>query len=187
MELIRTFIAVTLSEDIKQEIKKTQNELKQLTDGVRWVMPERLHVTLKFLGGVKKEQISDITSAVSKCCNDIQPFNLLIKGLGVFPNINKARIIWAGIDEGFKPLSQLAILMDEEFSKLGFENEQKPFKAHITLGRVTDFARLDKFASGIKAYNEVIFGSEVVKSITVMKSEIHREGPIYTPLDIIYL
>ena len=187
MELIRTFIAVTLSEEIKKEIKKAQDEMKQLVDGVRWVMPERLHITLKFLGDIQKEQISDISSAISKCCTGKQPFNLSIKGLGVFPNINKARIIWAGIDEGFEPLSQLACLMDEEFSKMGFENEQKPFKAHITLGRVKDFAKLDKFASGIKAYNEFVFGSETVKSITVMQSELHREGPVYTPLDIINL
>jgi len=187
MKVIRTFVAVLLAEDLRQKIAQVQGEVKKLAPDVKWVAPENIHVTLKFLGNVRESEIGDVCDAVSEAARTVPAFELSVSGLGAFPNPARARVVWVGIDRGREELAGLAAGVDDRLVKLGFEREDRAFKAHITIGRVKTSRFLDELARGIEGIDASGLGSQRVASVAVMQSDLQREGPVYTPLSVIEL
>ncbi|MCE5200123.1 MAG: RNA 2',3'-cyclic phosphodiesterase [Armatimonadota bacterium] len=187
MKVIRTFVAVLIDEELRQNIAEVQSRVKKLAPDVKWVAPENFHVTLKFLGDVEEDALSQVFTAVEEAARRCSPFDLSMSGLGAFPNPSRARVVWAGISDGRDKVSDLASKVDESLSKLGFGKEDKPFKAHITIGRVKDSRNLGRLAEAIQNTNAVNLGTQRVNSVAVMQSEMLRSGSIYTPLRIIDL
>ena len=94
MAQIRSFIAIELSPTIKVKIEEIQNKLKSSTTDVRWVRPEGIHLTLKFLGNIEEEKIPELSDAVTQCISDISSFSLTVRTLGAFPNERNPKVIW---------------------------------------------------------------------------------------------
>ena len=182
MTVIRTFVAVLIAEEIRDKISEAQEALKQLAPRINWVAPGNFHVTLKFLGNVHEDSLPDLCSAVEKAVEGLKPFDIAFGDLGAFPNPRSARVVWAGIREGGKALSSLAGAVEDELAELGFEREDRPFRAHVTIGRVKDSKTLGRLAEGIKEVNAQDLGAQRVESVCIMQSELLREGPRYSPL-----
>lgn len=187
MTVIRTFIAVLIAEDIREKISEAQEALKKLAPKINWVVPGNFHVTLKFIGNIREDQLPDLCSAIEKAVEGLKPFDISFGSLGAFPNPRNARIVWAGINEGAKALSELASAIEDELAELGFERENRPFRAHITIGRVKDSKNLGGLAEGIKEINAQDLGTQRVESVSIMQSELLRESPKYSPLGEIRL
>ena len=97
-----------------------------------------LHLTLKFLGSIEASRVDDITQAMRRACREVAPFRLTLSDLGVFPNENRPRVIWAGVQGDLDSVLELQARMETETSALGFTPEKRPFAPHLTLGRVRD-------------------------------------------------
>ena len=182
MKVIRTFVAVLIAPEIRQKIADVQGQVKKLAPDVKWVAPENFHVTLKFLGNVHEDAISDVCTAVDNAAQLFSPFDLSISGLGAFPSVSRARIVWVGTKNGRDQLIALATAVDKNLAQLGFEREDKDFKAHITIGRVKTSRSLGKLAEGIREIDASDMGTQRVVSVAVMQSELLRDGPVYSPL-----
>jgi len=184
---IRCFIAVELDESVKTELGRLQKRLaKQLRGdefGINWVKPERIHLTLKFLGDVDDTLIPEICSAVSEAAEHFSPFEIELSGLGCFPPNNRpARVLWAGITTGAETLGELAEAIDLNLGVLDFGPETRKFSPHLTLARIKQ-PNAGKSVRNLVEQSPVdIIAGQTVGEITVFQSELTRSGPIYTSL-----
>ena len=182
MKVVRTFVACLIADDLRKRISETQEQVKRLAPDVKWVAPENVHVTLKFLGDVREDALPGVFSAVEEAVGILSPFELSVSGLGAFPSPRNARVVWVGVDEGREQLVALASAVDKKLVKLGFAKEDREFKSHITIGRVKTSKFLDRLAQGIEEIDASSLGMQTVSSVVVMQSDLHPTGPVYTPL-----
>lgn len=178
---MRTFIAIELGENIKEALSKIQSELKGADADVKWVSPENIHLTLKFLGEVKEEKIPKIIQCLKDVCNSVMSFDIKIENIGAFPSLRSPRVIWAGIEEGKEKLLQLAGLVEDALVKLKFHKKERKFSAHITIGRVRSPKNK---AALLQVMEQLQFDplSQTVKSVVLFKSTLTPKGSIYEKL-----
>jgi 2'-5' RNA ligase len=172
---VRAFIAVFPPLEVRKETLAAARR-SSLDDRVRWIRPENVHLTLKFLGDVREEALDSICAAVGKVCTGYAPFDVGLMGLGAFPSARRARILWAGTGMGSDQLSSLAANVDAALVPLGFEREKRPYTPHMTLGRVRGRSTSLDLPSDAE-------GPEFrVERVDLMKSTLTQEGPIYENL-----
>jgi 2'-5' RNA ligase len=191
MEEIRSFIAMELPPEIKSTLARLQNQLKSSSRApVKWVDPDSIHLTLKFLGNIDTELIDKITVALEEACRGVHPFSLEISGLGVFPNERRVRVVWVGLAGETEKLGQLQKRVDDSLAPMGFRAEARPFTAHLTMARVREQATPDerqtlgRLVSGAAMESG---GSLNVNAVHLMRSQLTREGPIYTRISSVAL
>lgn len=182
MPTIRAFIAIDLPEPIKAALVATSRELERTLERgvVRWVRPEAMHLTLRFMGETDTKLLPDIGAAMDSLSAGHAPFAMRLGGLGCFPNARRPRVIWVGLaDEAGKTPEPLLILkrdLDEALRPLGFAPEDKPFQAHLTLGRVKEDGRL----RDLSLEAAVADLSMNVAGLHLIESQLRPEGPRYT-------
>jgi RNA 2',3'-cyclic 3'-phosphodiesterase len=174
---IRCFVAVELPESMRDEIGRIEDGLRM--PGLRLVRPDLCHVTLKFLGDVPQDKITDICDALKSI--QLEPFEAKVRGIGAFPG-KSIRVVWLGLEGNF---SELHRRVDESLSRLGFEREDRQFNPHVTLGRVGRPSPQisDAIASKMTQFSEIDLGRFPVSRFLLKKSTLTREGPIYEDLD----
>jgi 2'-5' RNA ligase len=190
MEKIRAFIAVELPSFLKKELGRIESVLKAgNTTPVKWVDFESIHLTLKFLGDIESSRVGEIIEGIKNACVGISPFELKIKGLGVFPNPARTRIAWVGLVDATDELSLLQRNIESEMEKLEYERETRKFSPHLTLARVRDQATPDERERFGNLVTATAFSSEriTVNSVSLMKSHLTRQGALYTRLGSIRL
>ena len=137
METIRSFIAIDLPDEIRTELGELQKSLKAGPQNyVKWVSPDSIHLTLKFLGDIAPDKIEAITGAIRESVENIPPFVLQIKGLGVFPNLKRIQIIWVGLTGNLESLQRIQKNIEENLAIIDYPEETREFTPHLTLGRV---------------------------------------------------
>ena len=185
--MIRTFIAIEIPAGVKSDISNWQDKLRDIVDGIKWVKSDNIHITLKFLGNIEEKMIPQLKTAIERSAENVDPFEIEVKGEGCFPNVNRPRIVWVGVDNGKDTLSRIAAKIEIECSKLGFEKENRPYRPHLTIGRVKKFIKnteeLRRYFSESPFRSEVFTADEII----LMKSDLKPDGPVYTPLEIIKL
>lgn len=185
MEKIRAFLAIELPEDVKAQLRELQQRLKVgKEEAVKWVEPEGIHLTLKFLGNITWKQVEEISRAVSPVAKEIRPFALRPEGLGAFPNLRAPRVVWVGVGGELEPLLTLQGKIDRALSPLGFERE-KEFSPHLTLGRVREKApsRIRELLGRELGELEVPrMASFQVAGVSLMRSTLTPGGAIYRQL-----
>lgn len=190
MDTIRAFIAVELSSEIKTEMDKIESILKsQSSTPAKWVNPESIHLTLKFLGDVPSDRITEILDAIKSGVNEIPSFQIQLTGLGVFPNPARTQVVWAGLSGKMDRLEQLQRNIEVEMEKLGFPREKRKFSPHLTLARVRNHATRDER----KRLGDTVTGTPFtggiirVDSVNLMQSRLTGQGALYTCLGSIRL
>jgi len=183
---IRTFIAVDIPESVRDQIEEFQEKLKRFRAEVKWVRPENIHITLKFLGDIEQSMVDIIDQRLKDAVAGFAPFNVRVYGTGVFPSARRPRVLWLGIDEGREILQRLAKCIDEEIYNLGFEREKREFSPHLTLGRVRSIKYIDSLTEELLSSK---FESEsfIQDEILLMRSDLRPSGSIYTKLKSIQL
>ncbi len=180
MSKFRTFIAIGISDAVRQKIADVQAELKRENARISWTKPENIHVTLKFLGDVEESKIDSIAGVIQKVTENIQSFTVKVKTLGAFPNLRRARVLWMGLENVSAELTQIAEGIETGLSQLGFPKEERKFSPHLTIGRVKS-ALSNRFVEKFQSY--AFEGGEFkVEEIILMKSDLHPAGAIYTRL-----
>lgn len=183
---IRSFIAIDLDEMRKQLLKEFQVMLKK--DGVdcRWINPDGIHITLKFLGNVEQEKLKSIETGIEKACIGSSSFKLTLKGLGAFYRRDRSGVIWINAEKE-PALISLYEAIEEEMAGFGFKRQKRAFTPHVTLGRVSSISNRYQLEKLMEQYKDKDFGSFMVKEVVLMKSELRPEGARYSRLAEIYL
>ncbi len=187
MQQIRTFIAIELDDEIRSALADLQEQLKADVprDTVRWVKPEGIHLTLKFLGNVPASKIEEVQQALTRICAEFPPFSFSIGGLGCFPNPRRPRVVWVGVQEEEGILKRLQKVIEDGMAELGFPREGREFHAHLTLGRTQRRAS----SSDVRRLGQLVAQTEVgelgqmqVRGVSLMKSDLKPTGAVYTRL-----
>lgn len=179
----RIFIAINLPQELKENLKKLQEELSEYLPNIRWTKPENIHLTLAFLGPVK--DLEKVIKITKEAAEGLESFKLRLKGLGVFPQARRARILWVGILNDSK-LSSLNLALFRRLTQGGFHLDDRKFSPHITIGRIKEKIR-EALSFVLNKFKENEFGQFQVKSIEVMESQLRIEGPIYKVIEEIKL
>jgi len=180
--MIRTFIAIDLPEATRQGLAAVREQLKQSRAGVRWVKPDSIHLTLKFLGNISPAQVEDIAAAAAQEVRDEPPITLGAAGLGAFPSRRKPRVIWIGMEGEVQRLTRLQARVENALEPLGFVREKRVFRPHLTIGRVKDHRRLQAPIDAMTTLELPEFDSFDVTEIILYKSDLRPTGAIYTKL-----
>src|SRR5262245_40812266 len=130
--LMRAFVAIDISPDIRRQLANLRHELEPRTKMLRWMDPANIHLTLQFLGQVPDEQVHDITRELGMASRRFSPFELSIAGLGAFPSPRSLRVFWVGVKDESGQLSRLQETCQTHLSKLGFEPEAREYSPHLT-------------------------------------------------------
>jgi 2'-5' RNA ligase len=190
-EQIRCFVAIELPSEVKAGLADLRRELERHEHTfIKWVNPDAIHLTLKFLANIPSKQVTKITQAIEEATQGISPFHLEISELGAFPNLRQPRVLWVGIGGGLDSLLSLQERVDSALTPLGFAKEERAFTPHLTIARLRetcspadrkDFSQLVVSTSPeIKYYLDV-------KNVSLMRSELTPRGAIYTRLSIVEL
>ncbi|MBA7631512.1 RNA 2',3'-cyclic phosphodiesterase [subsurface metagenome] len=191
MEQVRSFIAIELPNELKVGLSQLEAQLKSgKQSGVKWVNPYSIHLTLKFLGSIAVDRISQITKSMNEAVQGISPFHLEVKDLGVFPNLRRVQVVWVGISGEVDRLGQLQQRIESNLARLGFAPESRPFTPHLTLARLRNQASLDER----QRLGELIAGTRFevaytikVDTISLIRSQLTREGAIYSRISAVGL
>lgn len=180
--MIRTFIAVELDPDMKRSLARDVGLLSAAAPRVKWSRPDNLHLTLRFLGDVKENDLQELFDALQEGVSGLSPFAMAVEGLGVFPNWRHPRVVWAGCGEGADDAVRLADAVEEAVTGLGYERENRPFQPHFTLGRVKMPADADGLESAVERMGARKYGFLDVDEAVVFMSTLRRTGPVYSPM-----
>jgi len=184
MSVIRAFIAIDLSPEIRRMLEQVTRQLKERLAGVpiRWVPAENIHLTLMFLGDVSVKNLEILTKVLQNEVSSHHSFEFSVGGLGAYPNTRHARVLWVGVEA---PAELLNVQRGVEtvVSRLGYAREDRPFSAHLTLGRVSRNA----VSKDIHLISEVLESTKVgfmgvaqVTEIHLLKSDLKPTGAVYS-------
>lgn len=177
-ELIRCFIAIKIPGF--QPLRQVLAELGQMGRALKSIDADNLHVTLKFLGNTDVSLIPEIRSVVEQACGSQNPCVVTVKGLGVFPHMQRPNVVWAGL-EGAETLAAIAADLETALEPYGFARENRPFVPHLTLARVK--ARPpESLRSLLTRHEKTQFGSTTIDQVELIRSEPGPEGSKYTVL-----
>lgn len=178
---VRCFVAVELSQEVRDAVAGLVGPMKKLIPGARWVRPEAMHITLNFLGEIQEDQVAQLGSALPAVC-DVGSFQLRLRGLGAFPHAGSARVLWAGVAEGGRELSALAFSVNAVAvqHRVG-ENGRPTHVPHLTLARFPVPCDLSRIAVFDKA-RETEMGVCVIHQVVLFRSRLGSGGPVYDPL-----
>jgi 2'-5' RNA ligase len=185
-EQIRSFIAIELSGEVKAGLRKLQDELKSPGDTfVKWVAPDGIHLTLKFLGNISPQKVGQIVRVVEQVAADISSFRLAVSEVGAFPNLRQPRVLWVGISGELEKLLTLQRGIDDGLVSLRFAKESRLFTPHLTLARLREGASSgDKrnFGEMVAKKTPKVYYEMVVSGVNLMRSQLLPSGAVYSRL-----
>ena len=188
---LRAFIAIHLSQEARLQLSDTISSLgSEIPNGVRWVDPEGIHLTLKFLGDIDPGLVEDVLRAMEQAASGSLPFQLYLNELGVFPNHRRPRVLWAGLGGDLDALGALQEKLEAAMSRLNFPRERRTFNPHLTLGRVRDGVsdvvrqRVGAVVSRVSLDGA---GPWPVNGVHLMRSNLTPDGAVYSSLGSVAL
>ena len=178
--MTRTFVAILLPEPWREYLAAVVRDLAPKTSGLSWVKSENLHLTARFLGDLDETAVRRACDSVRGAAEGLEAPVATLGGLGGFPNLERPRVVWAGIEAGAEGVSAVARAIEDALCHDGFGRADKPFRPHVTLARVRERA------SGLSAVRDTVFpprpGPASLERVQVMKSDLHPSGSRYTAL-----
>ena len=177
---MRLFIALNLPKRDRERIYRAARRLREADMPVRWVEPDQYHVTLKFLGDVRRERVDNVEEAMGRVAGSTKAFSTEFGGFGAFPTIRRPRVIWLGLDAN-PELRCLKQDLEWSLGDVGFDAETRAFHPHVTLGRADDRGGAGAFRGLDEVMADMEFGGDVrVHTLDVMRSRLSREGATYS-------
>lgn len=180
---MRCFVAVELPDEVRTRVTHLQDELRAAAPAadVRWTPPAQMHLTLRFLGEVAEDRRDALVQALAAAVPSA-PIRVVAEGAGAFPTARRPRVVWAGVGEGGAALGALASSVDEALARLGIPPEGRPFRPHVTLGRVRAPGGLGHMAATLEARREVPLGAWQVRSVVLYRSRLNPAGAVHEAL-----
>jgi len=180
---IRAFLAFPISGVLKERIKYILDDLQETNADVKWVTPQNIHLTLKFLGELEENAIANVSSMLRERCRGFFPITSHLNEIGAFPDLRHPKIVWAALDDSSKEICAIVENLEGELAKLGIAQDEHPFKPHITLGRVRSSANLKNLIQAIQQITFEDSTEQIFDIIILYKSTLTMQGPIYEVLE----
>jgi len=184
---MRCFIAIEVDPDIRAAIADLEDQIKanlgRGRSAIKWVNPNHMHLTLKFLGDVPDAEVVTVCHAAEAVAAEHRPFNLDIQGLGHFGGPN-ARVLWIGTGPGTEALESLQKGLEDRLHALGWPREGRRFTGHLTLCRIRNAGTGRDLVHAYQPFRDQVLGTTRVENLTVFQSELTRQGPLYTPMGV---
>ena len=180
--MIRVFIAITPPTTLQQTMAEVRQGFQPLSLPWRWVTPNHIHLTLRFLGNVPVESVPSLLQAMEYASRGQTAFPLRAKALGCFPHPARPRVLWVGLDDPGQALGRLNERLTEALTPLGFPPEDRAFRPHLTLARLQNVRRSSGLFSVLEEYQNHIFGEFLVTQWSLIQSQLHRGGAVHTIL-----
>ncbi len=182
-ETIRAFLALDPPPEVLRKIADIQTAIRKNIQGaLKWVRPEGIHLTLKFFGDIAAKDVSAVSEVVADQAAGVRPLNLEAKGIGVFPDNKRPRVLWLGIGGEVERLIVLQKAIDRGLESCGFPMEQRPFRAHLTLARIKSPQGLGGLVGVLTEKGSESAGKFTATGLTLFKSDLTPKGAIYTIL-----
>lgn len=182
----RLFAALELPTEVLNRLAEAVRSLRVSLPphSVRWVRPEGIHLTVRFYGETKPEQVKALQDSLAKAALGVSPLELKLSGLGIFPNAVAPRVIWAGVVGDVDVIQKLQTTLEMDARALGFRSETRPFTPHLTLGRVNQLSATDKQTLSQLLQRTPLNAPDPFKldRMSLIKSELRPTGAVYTPL-----
>ncbi|MEW5794962.1 MAG: RNA 2',3'-cyclic phosphodiesterase [Candidatus Zixiibacteriota bacterium] len=179
--MVRLFIALPLPHEVEIELDRLLAVFRPKGPDVKWVPAKNIHLTVKFLGDTDLKLVPRITTAINQVASHFQPFETKLDRVGGFPNLNRPRVIWVGGSAPLEGAAQMAREIDHRMHELRFEKEKRPFKAHLTLGRVREGRRVDDLAAYLDSFIPRPIPTKLDR-LVLFKSTLTPQGSIYERL-----
>lgn len=180
---IRSFLAIDPPEEVLRGIGAIQSRLRKLVEGdIRWVRPEGIHLTLKFFGDIFAADVANIATVVEKAAERERSFSLAIGGAGAFPDPHRPRVLWLGMNGDVERFLVFQKGLDQALLQIGFPREERPFRPHLTLGRIKTSKGLIGLARALEKGEEYSAGRFIAAGLSLMQSELTPRSAIYTKL-----
>jgi RNA 2',3'-cyclic 3'-phosphodiesterase len=180
---VRAFLAIELPVEVLNEINSIQSRMRKNLQGmIRWVRPEGMHLTLKFFGDVSENDVATISRVMDDHVKGVKSFALDVKVPGVFPNMNRPRVLWLGIEGDVERLIRFQQTMDQKLHENGFEKEERAFRPHLTLARVKELKGLIGLAKILEKKDNYKAGHFDAEGLALFKSQLTPRGAVYTKL-----
>ena len=180
--MMRVFIAFKMPEEVIASLEDLQRALKQQGLKLRWVHPHNIHLTLKFLGDISAEEIPAVKRVIQDVSLSQKAFSLEAKGLGVFPTVKKARVLWSGIHGDLKRLGDFQSNLDRALADMGIKPEKRRYRGHLTLGRIKEHVDGSALALAISRFGSFASPSFKAERLILFKSDLKPSGAIYQEL-----
>lgn len=187
---MRAFIAIELPKDLKNALSQLQEQLRKTAADVKWVQPDNIHLTLKFLGEIDEKKLDKISLILDKIAISNKCFQISFSTLGAFPKMSSPRIIWVGIEKGDMETKKIACELEGEIEKIGIPKENRPFSTHITIGRIKSALNQQMLTQELNQLEDYFTEKKLqfkAERITLFKSTLLPEGATYEPLKVINL
>ncbi|MBN2568602.1 MAG: RNA 2',3'-cyclic phosphodiesterase [Deltaproteobacteria bacterium] len=180
---LRAFLAAEIPPNVKNSIRRIQEQLAPLMQGIRWTKPEGIHLTLKFFGNISESDIPCISRAVEREAAVTVPVTLNAHSIGAFPGLSRPRVLWMGLEGDTDRLCKLHEAIDSDLQQCGFQKDVRLFNPHLTLGRAKTqrgiYSGIREIMAEKERYNA---GQFEVSGITLFRSDLKPDGPLYTKL-----
>jgi RNA 2',3'-cyclic 3'-phosphodiesterase len=184
MHDLRLFFALPVSPRIGTVLSRQIEQFRAAGAEVKWVKPQNLHLTLKFLGATTQERVAGLVKAARRTAAKMEAFELLWDGFGAFPSIKRARVIWAGVTKGEEELKKLARAIEKDLTCENVPEESREFTPHLTLGRLRSTAGMEKLLIMLEAMQHNMIGTMRVSHFSLIKSTLTPGGPVYEELTL---
>ena len=184
---MRLFIAIEIPDEIKTELMEVQHRLRNSGVEASWPRPEGIHLTIKFLGEVSEEKITEILKTLRHTVEGAVPFRLEVGGVGAFPGPKNARVAWIGLSGETEDLARLQVIVENAMARIGIAREERKFTPHLTLGRIKYIRSRDRWLKAMEEIKDIKLPGFDVVSISLMKSELKPSGAVYSEVGRIVL
>lgn len=181
MSAVRAFVAVGIGAEARARLAAWMGALRPRLPGLKWVEPENLHLTLRFLGETPLSLLPDLERALREAAAAVPPFTLAVRGTGAFPGLARPRVLWAAVEAG-AGLAALQRRVEEAVGRLGWPAEDRPFHPHVTLARVREERPRADAAAALGAAAAREWGRTTVDEVLLLRSTLTPRGPIYARL-----
>lgn len=179
-DTFRAFVAIDLPDSVRSSLAAAQQTLKSYGFRVKWVRPQSIHLTLKFLGNIEVAQADAVVDAMTQAAKGCATMALAPSGLGVFPNARRPRVLWVGIGGQLDRLKDLQQALEAQLADVGFPKESRPFKGHLTLGRVKGKIAAPRLQAALADLGTFEADSFEANQIILFKSQLQSSGAVYT-------
>ncbi len=180
---IRTFLAIELPKEVLEQFERLQYRLgRSMTGVVRWSKPGSTHLTLKFFGSITERDIRTIEDTLKAMASSFAPIPIAVGTMGVFPNLNRPRVLWVGITTGLKELTAMQAEIEKALEAVGFAREERAYRPHLTLGRMKTDRRIEGLDKAVQEHKDYSAGAFTAEEMILFRSDLKPTGPVYTEL-----
>ena len=179
---LRTFLAVDIGPEVRENLRRLQEQLQRSQADVRWVRPESIHLTLRFLGEIPASDLEKLEPVMAAAVSGQAAVEISVAGWGMFPSPKRPRVLWVGIPQGREKLAPMAEALERGLIQAGFGPEDRPWKPHLTLGRFRSPRNLESLSKALAKAGEQVYGRIQADRLTLFQSQLRPGGAVYTAL-----